>query len=174
LSVEVCSNPAVSRADTPERPNGLVILVFSGDFDRVQAALMMAIGAAASGFPVTLFFSFWGLSALRRKSLFGGKSFLEKMVTAMLPGGIHRLPTSRMNFLGAGPRLFKTLMRRKGVPHPAEMLEQARELGVCFVACSTSMDVMGISADELLPDVQAGGVASFLGEAARSSVQLVF
>lgn len=153
---------------------GVTILLFSGDFDRVQAALMVAIGAAASGFPVTIFFSFWGLTALRRKSRFGGKSFLEKMVSAMLPGGIHGLPTSRMNFLGVGPRLFKTLMRRKGVPEPAEMLEQARELGVRFVACATSMDVMGISADELISDVQAGGVASFLDVASRSSVQLVF
>jgi len=152
----------------------LTILVFNGDFDRVTAALMVATGAAASGFQVSVYFSFWGVLALKQKNLYRGKSMLEKLMTAIMPSGIAGLRTSRMNFCGAGPHLFGHLMRQKNMPSPSELLSLASELGVQLVVCPASMEVMGITAEELIPGVEVGGVASFVCQASQSAASLVF
>lgn len=127
------------------REDKKTIIVFSNDMDKVMAAFVIATGAAAMGDEVTMFFTFWGLNVLRdAKKKVQGKSFLEKMFGAMMPKGVEKLPLSKMNFLGIGPKLMKYMMKKKNVMMLPEMIKQAQELGIKMVACSMSMDVMGI------------------------------
>ena len=150
------------------------IIVFSGDFDKVFAAFVIANGAAAMGDDVTMFFTFWGLNALRRpkKIKVDGKTGLQKAFAAMMPRGADKLKLSHMNFGGAGPRMFKHVMKQKNVMSLDELIESAREQGIKFVACTMSMDVMGISEEELIDGVECVGVASYLGEADEANVNL--
>lgn len=150
------------------------IIVFSGDFDKVFAAFVIANGAAAMGDDVTMFFTFWGLNALRRpkKIKVEGKTGLQKAFAAMMPRGADKLKLSHMNFGGAGPRMFKHVMKQKNVMSLNELIESAREQNIKFVACTMSMDVMGISPEELIDGVECVGVASYLGEADEANVNL--
>jgi len=158
------------RAQSPD--NRLSMVVFSGDLDRVLAAFVIASGAAASGMEVSMFFTFWGLTALRQKRESRGKTLFQKMMGWMTPVGIRGLGVSKMNFGGIGAKMLRTMMRQQGVPQPEEMAQMARELGVRIVACQMSMDVMGIHKEELIDGVEVGGVATFLGEATRSKATL--
>lgn len=148
------------------------IVVFSGDLDKVMAGLVIATGAAAMGLEVSLFHTFWGLNALRKGRQLEGKSLLERAMNAMTPAGMGQLSPSKMSFAGAGAKLLRHMMKSKGVQSPEELLALARELGVKFVACEMSMDVMGIRREELIDGVEVGGVAAFLGDAADSKVTL--
>jgi peroxiredoxin family protein len=150
------------------------IIVFSGDFDKVFAAFVIANGAAAMGDDVTMFFTFWGLNALRRptKVKVEGKSSLQKAFAAMMPRGADKLKLSHMNFAGAGPRMFKQAMKQKNVMSLDELIQSAREQDIKFVACTMSMDVMGITPEELIDGVECVGVASYLGEADEANVNL--
>lgn len=158
------------RKDCPE--DRATIVAFSGDMDRLFAAFTIASGAAAMGMEVSIFFTFWGLAALRVRTTYSGKSLGQKMAAVMLPSGPDCVPTSRMNMAGMGPAFFKMLMKQKNVQSLPEMLEMVRELGVRLVACEMSMGVMGVSREELLPDIDYGGVATYLGDAARSKITL--
>jgi peroxiredoxin family protein len=150
------------------------IIVFSGDFDRVFAAFIIATGAAAMDDDVTMFFTFWGLNALRKpeKQATTGKTGLQKAFATMMPRGPGKLQLSHMNFAGAGPKMFKKAMKDQKVMSLEELIDSAREQGVKFVACSMSMDVMGLRPEELIDDVEYVGVASYLGEADEASVNL--
>ena len=148
------------------------IVAFSGDMDRLFAALTIASGSAAMGMDVSMFFTFWGLSALKVRTTYSGKSVGQKMAAMMLPGGPASVPTSRMNMAGMGPVFFKMLMKQKNVQALPEMMDMVQELGVRLVACEMSMGVMGISREELIPGIDYGGVATYLGDAARSKVTL--
>jgi peroxiredoxin family protein len=148
--------------------------VFSGDFDRVFAAFIIATGAAALDDDVTMFFTFWGLNALRKpeKQVTSGKTGLQKAFATMMPRGPGKLQLSHMNFGGAGPKMFKKAMKDQKVMSLEELIDSAREQGVKFVACSMSMDVMGLRPEELIDDVEYVGVASYLGEADEANVNL--
>ncbi|MCA9258266.1 MAG: DsrE/DsrF/DrsH-like family protein [Planctomycetales bacterium] len=148
------------------------IVAFSGDMDKLMAAFIIATGAAAMGMEVCLFFTFWGLAAVKKQTLYRGKGILERLMAAMLPSGPHRLSTSKMNFLGAGPTFFKTVMRRKNVTSLPELVELAQELDVKMVACEMSMGVMGVTREEMIEGLEYGGVAAYLGDAAQSKVTL--
>ena len=158
------------RAQSPD--NRLSMVVFSGDLDRVLAAFVIASGAAASGMEVSMFFTFWGLTALRQRRESRCKTLFQKLMGLMTPVGIRGLGVSKMNFGGIGAKMLRTMMRQQGVPQPEEMAQMARELGVRIVACQMSMDVMGIHKEELIDGVEVGGVATFLGEATRSKATL--
>lgn len=150
------------------------LIVFSGDFDRVFAAFIIANGAAAMGDDVTMFFTFWGLNALRRprKQKVAGKTSLQRAFAAMMPRGPGKLRLSHMNFAGAGPVMFKSAMKAQHVMSLEELIESAQEQGIKFVACTMSMDVMGIKAEELIDGIEYAGVASYLGEADEANVNL--
>jgi peroxiredoxin family protein len=148
------------------------LVVFSGEMDTLLAACTIASGAAAMGMEVSMFFTFWGLNALRVKKVFSGKTLGEKMVAAMLPSGPASVPTSRMNMAGVGPVFFKRLMQARNVQSLPDMVQLVRELGVRLVACEMSLGVMGITREELLPGIDYGGVATYLGDAARSKITL--
>ncbi|MCA9269876.1 MAG: DsrE/DsrF/DrsH-like family protein, partial [Planctomycetales bacterium] len=148
------------------------IVAFSNDMDKLLASFVIATGAAAMGMQVSIFFTFWGLVALKRKTTFKGKPLTDKMIAAMLPSLPSRVGTSKLNMLGIGPEFFKHVMRGKNVESLPELIDLAEELGVRFVACEMSMRVMGITAEELRDGVEFGGAATYLQDAADSRVTL--
>lgn len=148
------------------------LVVFSGDMDKLMAAFIIASGAASMGLEVTMYFTFWGLTALKKTTIFSGKSVPEKMVSAMLPTGPDAVPSSRLNMLGIGPRFFKHIMGTNNVASLPDLIGTARELGVRLVACQMSMGVMGIKTAELLDDIDYGGVATYMEDASDSKVTL--
>jgi peroxiredoxin family protein len=150
----------------------VTLVVFSGDLDRHLAALVIATGAAAMGLDVSVFYTFWGLSALKQQPTLRGKSLKERLFALMTPRRLNRMPVSRMNFGGVGRAMLQSMMRDKQVASVDELFGMARQLGVKFIACTMSMDVMGIRREELIDGVEVGGVATFLGDAARSRVAL--
>lgn len=163
---------ALARLEQRTVGNRVTMIVFSGDMDKVLASLVIATGAAAMGFEVSMFHTFWGLTPLRKGRKYEGKNLLEKMMQFMTPAGLGELDPSRMAFAGAGARLLRKMMKDQDVQSPEELFELAREMGVKFIACSMSMDVMGIHEDELVDGVEIGGVATYLGDAADSKVTL--
>lgn len=150
----------------------VAIVVFSGDLDRTLAAFVIATGAAALGQNVSMFFTFWGLNALRRKKMLSGKKFGEKLMAMMSPDSPARLPLSRMNFFGIGAKMMRSMMQEKKVSSLEELMQLASDLGVRIVACEMSRDVMGVSDEELREGIEFGGVATFLGDALRSKATL--
>jgi peroxiredoxin family protein len=148
------------------------IIVFSGDFDRLFSAFVIATGAVSMGIDVAMYFTFWGLVALKKQTIFAGKTIEEKMLAAMLPGGPASAGTSKMNMLGMGPVMFKRLMAKHNVETLPGLIKLAQELGVKLVACRMAMGVMGIKDEELLDGVEYGGVASYLGDAIESKITL--
>jgi peroxiredoxin family protein/TusA-related sulfurtransferase len=140
------------------------IVVFSSDLDRVLAALVIANGALAMGQKVSLFFTFWGLNVLRRPDAPAvSKNFLERMFGRMMPRGPQKLALSKMHMAGMGTAMMRHVMKSKHVADVTTMLEQARRQGARLIACTMSMDVMGIKAEELIEGVELGGVATYLG-----------
>ncbi|MCA5960310.1 DsrE/DsrF/DrsH-like family protein [Blautia sp. RD014234] len=152
---------------------GKTIIVFDGDLDKVLASFIIANGAAAMGRPVTMFFTFWGLNALRKpEKVHVKKPFIEKMFGFMMPRGTTKLKLSKMNMMGMGTKMMKKVMKSKNVSSLEELIRQAQENGVKLVACTMSMDVMGITPEELIDGVELAGVASYLGDAEQSNVNL--
>jgi len=153
--------------------DGKTIIVFSGDFDKVMASFIIANGAAAMGRKVTMFFTFWGLTALRRpEKVKVNKTFMEKMFGMMLPRGVDRLGLSRMNMLGMGTAMMKKIMKDKNVEPLESLVQKALDNGVHIMACSMSMDVMGIHKEELIDGVEIVGVGTYLGNAEEANVNL--
>lgn len=149
------------------------IIVFSGDLDKVMAAFIIANGAAAMGDDVTLFFTFWGLNALRKpEKISAKKSFLQAMFSKMMPRGADRLGISKMNFGGMGAKMMKVVMKQKNISTLPELIKTAQEQGIKMIACTMSMDVMGITEAELIDGIEYAGVASYLGEADEANVNL--
>lgn len=148
----------------------VTILVFNRDFDKLLTSFIVATGAAAMGSEVSMFFTFWGLTAVKKKTRGRGKTITAKMLAAMLPPGAGG--TSQMNMLGIGPAFFRALMKSKNVASLEELIAQASELGVKMTACQMSMDVMGVSAEELREGVEIGGVATYLRDACDSRATL--
>ena len=145
-------------------------VVFSGDFDKVLAAFILANGARAMGDEVTMFFTFWGLNALRRPDYHAhGKNAVEKMFSAMMPKGPEALNLSQLNLFGGGREMIKRIMKDNKVPSLSHLIESAQDDGVKLVACTMTMDLLGITPEELIDGVELGGVAHFLGEADESN-----
>lgn len=169
----------VKKGSTDKTPvlrssiEGKTIIVFSGDLDKVLASFIIANGAAAMGRPVTMFFTFWGLTVLRKAEKQPvKKSFMESMFGAMLPRGSKKLKLSRMNMAGMGTAMMKRIMNDKNVDSLDELIRKAMKAGVKIVACTMSMDVMGIKEEELIEGVELGGVGAYLGDAEESNVNL--
>ncbi|MNC23317.1 Thiosulfate sulfurtransferase PspE precursor [compost metagenome] len=158
---------------TPSQDNGTTMVVFNGDLDRAIAAFIIANGAAASGKKVTLFFTFWGLTVIRKPELVSAaKSFMDRMFGLMLPQGSNKLPLSRMKMLGLGAPLIRRVMKSKHISSLEELMATAISQGVEIVACQMSMDVMGIKQEELIEGATIGGVGFYLGKANRSGINL--
>lgn len=149
------------------------MVVFSGDFDKVLASFIIANGARAMGDDVSMFFTFWGLNALRRPDFHKhGKNPVEKMFSAMMPKGPEALNMSQFNFFGGGRETIKALMKNNNVPSLTELIASAQENGIRLIACTMTMDLLGLTEEELIDGVELGGVATFLGEANESNESL--
>ena len=141
--------------------------------DKILASFVIANGALAMGRPVTMFFTFWGLTALRRpEKMTTRKNVIESMFGAMLPRGASRTKLSRMNMGGIGTAMMKKIMKDKNIESVQAMMEKAMQNGLKIIACSMSMDVMGIRPEELIDGVEIGGVGSYLGDAEDADVNL--
>ena len=151
------------------------IILFSGDFDRVMAALIIANGAAAMGDDVTIFCTFWGLNILRKREKVESaakKTTLQSMFGKMMPKGTKRLGLSKMNFAGAGAPMMRKATKDVGGMSLEELFDSALEQGVKFVACTLSMDILGFREEELIEGVEYEGVAAYLGKADEANVNL--
>ncbi|MFH5183720.1 DsrE/DsrF/DrsH-like family protein [Paenibacillus sp. TAB 01] len=149
------------------------IVLFSGELDKAIAAFIIANGAAAYDHEVTIFFTFWGLNALRKdESVFVKKGWLERMFAKMMPRGANKLGLSRMNFGGIGPQMIKHVMKKHNALSLPQLIELAREQGVKLVACTMTMDLLGLQKEELLDGIEYAGVAAYLGDAADAKVNL--
>lgn len=162
-----------ASAAAQNTPQGKTIIVFDGDMDKVLASFVIANGALAMGRPVTMFFTFWGLNALRKEQKQNiKKTPVESMFGAMLPRGSKRLTLSKMNMGGMGTAMMRRIMKDKNIDSLEDMMKKAMENGVRLIACSMSMDVMGIRKEELIDGVEIGGVGTYLGDAEESNVNL--
>jgi peroxiredoxin family protein len=153
----------------------LSIAIVSGDMDKILAAMVISLGAAALDTQVKLFFSFWSLSALRdKKKKAKGKDFISKMFGMMLPKGRNKLKLSNMNMAGMGPLMIKYLMKKQGVLSLDQMFREAGELGIEITVCEMSMNLMGFKKEEMIdyPHLRYAGAVTFVAEANESSMQL--
>ena len=150
----------------------VAVVVFSGTLDRVLAAFIIATGAAAMGQQVSMFFTFWGLSVLKKHKELSGKTISQQMMALMTPGSSMSLPASNMNFFGVGAKMLRSMMRGKNVNSLEQMILLAQELGVRMTACEMSRDLMGIKESELIDGLESGGVASFLADSLKARTSL--
>lgn len=153
----------------------LTMVVFSGDLDKLIAAMIISNGAAAFDTKVKLFFTFWATAALRDPNKKAkGKNLIGKMFGMMLPKGAGKLKLSKMQMMGMGSSMIKSLMKKKKVASLAEMFKTAGEMGVEINVCEMSMDLMGLKREELIdyPNLNICGVATFLADASESKMQL--
>lgn len=166
----VCDKEA-AQSTTPQK--GKTFILFSDDLDKALATFVLANGAAATGKKVSIFFTFWGLNAIKKvhkpsvkKDIWG------RMFGWMLPSDSRKLALSQMNMCGIGSRMMRFLMKKKGVDSLEALRQQALDNGVEFIACQMSMDVMGVKREELLDEVTVGGVASYMDRAEEANVNL--
>ncbi|MBY6088173.1 DsrE/DsrF/DrsH-like family protein [Priestia flexa] len=149
------------------------IVLFSGDYDKAMAAYIIANGAAAYDHEVTIFHTFWGLNALRKEARVPTKKgFMEKMFGKMMPRGADKMGLSKMNFAGMGPKMIKSVMKKhNAVPLP-DLIEMAKEQDVKLVACTMTMDLLGLQKEELIDGIDYAGVAAYLADAEEGNVNL--
>ncbi len=163
---------ASSEAAAPK--NGATIVAFSGELDKAMAAFVIANGAVAMGGKATIFFTFWGLNILRKDPppAVKDKTFMDKMFGWMLPRGANQLPLSQMHMAGLGTKMMKDRMASKDLPNLPALMQSAKESGIRLVACTMSMEAMGIREEELIDGVELGGVAEYLGAASETNANL--
>lgn len=149
------------------------IILFSGELDKALAAFIIANGAAAYDHEVTIFSTFWGLNAFRKdEHVDVKKSLLEKMFGKIMPRGANKLGLSKMHFAGMGPKMIKNVMKKHNAMQLPELIEMAQEQGVKLVACTMTMDLLGLRQEELIDGLEYAGVAAYLGDAADGNVNL--
>lgn len=156
-----------------ENKEKTTIVLFSGELDKAIAAFIIANGAAAYDHEVTIFFTFWGLNTLRKdEPVQVKKGWLENMFAKMMPRGANKLGLSKMHFGGMGPKMIKHVMKKHNALTLPQLIELAQEQGVKLVACTMTMDLLGLQKEELLDGIEYAGVAAYLGDAADAKVNL--
>ncbi|UOY93135.1 DsrE/DsrF/DrsH-like family protein [Ectobacillus sp. JY-23] len=149
------------------------IVLFSGDYDKAMAAYIIANGAAAYDHEVTIFHTFWGLNALRKDEHVPlKKGFMEKMFGKMMPRGAENMGLSKMNFAGFGPKMIKDVMKKHNALPLSNLIEMAQEQDIKLVACTMTMDLLGLQKEELLDSIDYAGVAAYLADAEEGNVNL--
>jgi peroxiredoxin family protein len=165
--------PATDAASEPKTATGLTIFLLSGDLERVWAALILSTTAAAMARPVTIFFTFWGLFPLvRNERGVTGEVWMQKMLSFMNRGGTSHLPLSKLNFMGAGPAMMRSLAASHHVAPPEELMALAIDLGVKLVPCQMTMDLMGLSEKDLIDGIEAPAGAATALDAAEGATTL--
>lgn len=150
------------------------LLIFSGEYDKALAALLLANTAKELDVEVTMFFAFWGLFLIRdpEKVTTEDKTLYESMFGMVTPKGPEQLPLSRMNMAGLGKQMLLEMMEEDETPSLTDFLNGARKKGVKFYACKLSVEVMGLKAEELLPEVEIITAKEYLADALASDMQL--
>ena len=174
LKGEIEALKSTSKRLESSRKDQLSIAIISGDMDKIMAAMIIALAAAAMDTKVKLFFSFWAIGALRDPAKHPkGKNFISKMFGWMLPKGVDHLKLSKFNMCGMGPWIMKKLMNQQNVLSLREMLKEADELGVEITVCEMTMNLMGFKKEEFIdyPHLRFAGAATFVAEAGESSMQ---
>ena len=168
------SNTGARETDNVNKEEkGKTLILFSDDLDKAIATFVLANGAAATGKKVSIFFTFWGLNAIKKaKKPKVKKDVFGKMFGWSLPSDSTKLSLSKMSMMGFGAKIMRYLMRKKNAASLEELRVQAIENGVEFIACQMSMDVMGIDRDELLDNVVVGGVATYMDRAEQANLNL--
>ncbi|MGQ9630417.1 MAG: DsrE/DsrF/DrsH-like family protein [bacterium] len=160
-------------AGTAADKKKITLIVLSGDLDKVLAAFIIAVGAASAGIDATMFFTFWGLNVLRKSGGRAKGNWMQRMMALLNRGGADRLPLSKFHMAGIGTRMMGRLMRQFKMPNVREMIALSKELGVKLIACTTTMGIMGIAKENLIPEVDAfAGVATYIAEAGESKINL--
>jgi len=175
MSTTAKLDPQVALAELQERkPDRVTIVVLSGSMDRDMSAFIIATGAASMGMQVTMFFTFWGLNAIRKPGVSSkATDWLRRALGFFNRGGADTLPLSRFHFWGLGTRMMKLVMRRNRMPGVPELMDMAKDLGVQFIACTTTLGLMGITKDTLIDGIdQFAGVSTYLAEAKDAQVNL--
>lgn len=167
------AKPSAEGHQMVETKNGATLVVFSGDMDKALASFIIATGAKSMGKEVTMFFTFWGLNVIKDPAApKKDKKRLDRAFSMMMPKSAAKLPVSKMNMFGLGSKMIRYVMQKKKVDALTEMIDKADQLGIKMVACTMSMDIMAIEADELLPNVNFGGVGTYLGDAENGNLNL--
>ena len=157
-------NSAITTFSQPKEQKKLSIISFSGDFDKLVATFTLATGAAAVGYEVNIFFTFWGLDAINKEQgrAFVGTGFLPKLFGFFM-GGVRSAPVSRLNFCGLSPKIFRYLMRKKNVATLEELIEAAKALEINLYACEMAMHILGLQKSDFIHEVkEVLGVTTFL------------
>lgn len=166
---EAKAQPAASG----KQRNNRTLVVFSDDLDKALASFVIANGAASTGQKVSMFFTFWGLNMLKKtNSPKVKKDFMSRMFGMMLPASSKQLKLSKLNMMGMGSSMMRSIMKNKNIDSLESLISQAQENGIEFIACTMSMDVMGISQEELIDGVEFGGVATYLERTEESGLNL--
>lgn len=167
------SAPVQTGVAPAQASNASTMVVFSGDLDKAIASFIIANGAASSGKKVTMFFTFWGLNIIRKdEKVPVNKNLIGKMFGAMMPRGSKKLALSNMNMMGMGSKMIRSVMKNNNVSSLEELIQMAVDQGVEIVACQMSMDLMGITREELIDGVGIGGVGYYLGQADQANHNL--
>jgi NADPH-dependent 2,4-dienoyl-CoA reductase/sulfur reductase-like enzyme/peroxiredoxin family protein/rhodanese-related sulfurtransferase/TusA-related sulfurtransferase len=163
----------ISEVSVENNNKGKTFIMFSDDLDKALATFVLANGAVATGEKVTIFFTFWGLNAIKRtKKPKVQKDIFGKMFSMMLPSDTMALKLSKMHMMGIGSKMMRFIMKKKGIDSLESLRQQAIDSGVEFIACQMSMDVMGVKEEELLDNVTIGGVATYMERADKSNINL--
>lgn len=155
--------------------NKTTLIIFSGDLDKLLAALNIAIGAATLQKEVSLFFTFWGLNVLRKPGKASiAKNILQKIFKLINKGGVNNLPLSKFHFGGGGTWAMKQVMKFVNMKSPDEMLKLAKALGIKFIVCSMTMEALGLDKQDLREDLidEYAGVITYLTEAEQGNINL--
>ena len=129
----------------------LVIINWSGEYDKVQPTLIMASVAAASGYKAKVFMTFWGLLPfVKDEKRITGDNWMQKMLSFMQRPGIDHLKLSKMNFMGMGPWMIGKLSKEYNVASPKELLEACELMGVEFMPCQMTMDMFGLKREDMI------------------------
>lgn len=150
------------------------LLMFSGEYDKAMAGLILANTARDIDVEVTMFFAFWGLFLIRdpEKMSLEDKTIYEKLMDVITPKGPQQLPLSRMNFSGLGRMMLEEMMEDQGAPKLIHFLKGARKKNIRFCACKLSVEIMGFKPEEFLPEVEIIDAAAYLKDALESDMQL--
>ena len=150
----------------------VALVVFSDDMDKVLAGFVIATGALAMGMEVSMYFTFWGLTAIKKTTNLKGKALKQRMLALMTPGKSKEMGTSKLNMLGMGPRMMRSIMKEKNVASLEELRDISQEMGTRMIGCTMAMDVMGVEAAEFIDGIELGGVATFMEEALKSRMTI--
>ena len=171
--IEKATPCSIEATKMTSEEKGKTFILFSDDLDKTLATFVLANGAAATGKKVSIFFTFWGLNAIKKvHKPKAQKDIWGKMFSMMLPSDSTKLALSKMNMMGIGAKMMRFLMKKKGVDSLETLRQQAIDNGVEFIACQMSMDVMGVKREELLDEVTIGGVATYMDRAEQANVNL--